>query len=458
MLIFLTQFAVAENINFLYDNNGNLLEGVNQKYDYNALNQLVKVSDKNGKALEEYTYDSDGDRIKKIEYLSNGKTESTYYPSKNLMRVVNSSGTYDTFYIYDEQGTLLARKDPDGKMFYYHPDHLGSTTLITNEAGAVVEETSYLPFGEVWEGGSDEYLFTGKEKDATGLMYYGARYYDSFLKRFTQPDTVIQEIYNPQNLNRYSYVLNNPYKYTDPDGHNPLLVGLFIGAVIAAAADMIYQILFDDASMFDGSMDWGEVGESALIGGAAGLAGGIAGGGVAALGGGTIVSGISGGLSYGVTGQIFSNVANNQPITNNVISAGVGGAVMGGVFGALGKIFSSASTQSINLNSGKTQMFPLKNLYGTHSLDKSSIMTPEKIKEGLNKGPSEIYNYEGNLIIPDGMGRGGRFALTTGKNSVPGKIMNPDPNDIDGWEIAKYFWENHKKYNMYFLVEKMRKQ
>lgn len=265
MLIFLTQFAVAENINFIYDNNGNLLEGVNQEYEYNDLNQLIKVSDKSGKVLEEYTYDSDDNRIKKIEYLSNGKTETTYYPSKNLMRVINSSGTYDTFYVYDEQGTLLSRKDPDGKMFYYHPDHLGSTTLVTNEAGQIVEETSYMPFGEVWEGGSDEYLFTGKEKDATGLMYYGARYYDSFLKRFTQPDTVIQEIYNPQNLNRYSYVLNNPYKYTDPDGHNPILLGLLIGALISAGMDMISQILSDDASMFDGSMDWGSVGESATM-------------------------------------------------------------------------------------------------------------------------------------------------------------------------------------------------
>ncbi len=219
-LIFLTQFAVAENINFNYDNNGNLLEGVNQKYEYNALNQLVKVSDKNGKVLEEYIYDQDGNRIKKTEYLSNGKTQTTYYPSKNLVRVVNSSGTYDTFYVYGEQGTLLARKDSDGKMFYYHPDHLGSTTLITNEAGQIVEETSYLPFGEVWEGGTNsKFLFTGKEKDSTSLMYYGARYYDSFLKRFTQPDTVIQEIYNPQNLNRYSYVLNNPYKYVDPTGN-----------------------------------------------------------------------------------------------------------------------------------------------------------------------------------------------------------------------------------------------
>jgi len=76
-----------------------------------------------------------------------------------------------------------------------------------------------MPFGEVLSGGSDCYTFTGQELDMSGLMYYGARYYDPQMGKFTQPDTVIKEIYNPQNLNRYSYVLNNPYKYTDPSGH-----------------------------------------------------------------------------------------------------------------------------------------------------------------------------------------------------------------------------------------------
>ncbi|HMS22823.1 MAG TPA: RHS repeat-associated core domain-containing protein, partial [Candidatus Levybacteria bacterium] len=49
--------------------------------------------------------------------------------------------------------------------------------------------------------------------------YYNARYYSSDMRRFTQPDDIIQDVYNPQSLNRYSYVLNNPLKYTDPSGH-----------------------------------------------------------------------------------------------------------------------------------------------------------------------------------------------------------------------------------------------
>jgi RHS repeat-associated protein len=217
VLFFLIPFSVAENFNFVYDDNGNLLDGISNNYEYDSFNQLSKVLSSNGELLEEYTYDPDGNRIKKVEYLDSG-IQTTYYPSKNLVRVVNSSGTFDTIYIYDGE-TLLARKDSNGEMFYYHPDHLGSNTLITDSNGATVEETSYLPYGDVLSGGNDRFTYTGQEKDSSGLMYYGARYYDPVLRQFTQPDTIIADYYDPQNLNRYSYVLNNPYKYTDPSGH-----------------------------------------------------------------------------------------------------------------------------------------------------------------------------------------------------------------------------------------------
>ncbi len=57
---------------------------------------------------------------------------------------------------------------------------------------------------------SVRHTYTGKEKDATGLYYYGARYYDPALGRFTTPDSIVQNLYDPQMLNRYAYVRNNP--------------------------------------------------------------------------------------------------------------------------------------------------------------------------------------------------------------------------------------------------------
>jgi len=88
-------------------------------------------------------------------------------------------------------------------------------SIVTNSSGNLTEETTYEPFGRVISGGSDRYDYTGKETDTgTGLEYYGARYYDPTYGQFTQPDSIIPDVYNPQALNRYSYVMNNPYKYT----------------------------------------------------------------------------------------------------------------------------------------------------------------------------------------------------------------------------------------------------
>ena len=62
---------------------------------------------------------------------------------------MNDSGTFDTVYYYDGD-TLVVREEFDRKSYFYHPDHLGSTTLITDEAGQVVVETTYWPFGNVF--------------------------------------------------------------------------------------------------------------------------------------------------------------------------------------------------------------------------------------------------------------------------------------------------------------------
>ena len=97
--------AFADSYNILYDNNGNIVEKANFEYEYDGFNRLVRVLD-DGRVLEQYSYDHSGNRIKKVEYLDSG-TRTTYYPSKNLVRVVDSSGTLDTYYFYDDFGWCL---------------------------------------------------------------------------------------------------------------------------------------------------------------------------------------------------------------------------------------------------------------------------------------------------------------------------------------------------------------
>jgi RHS repeat-associated protein len=100
-----------------------------------------------------------------------------------------------------------------------------------------------LPFGDIYSGGTSErYTYTGKEEDSTGLEYFGARSRNPERVVWTQPDSTIQDIYDPQGLNRYSYVKNNPYKYTDPDGNAPTAVYLGAGVIGFASGTVYYGV------------------------------------------------------------------------------------------------------------------------------------------------------------------------------------------------------------------------
>ena len=135
------------------------------------------------------------------------------------------------------------------KQYYYHSDHLGSASLITDYKGEEYQRIEYTPYGETWvekTGNTGlEYLpykFTGKEIDEeTGLYYYGARYLDPRYSRWISTDPALGEyipqapindeakksnqnlpgmggVFNHINGNLYAYAGNKPVKYTDPDG------------------------------------------------------------------------------------------------------------------------------------------------------------------------------------------------------------------------------------------------
>ena len=115
-------------------------------------------------------------------------------------------------------------KDPDNYenlQFFYHPDHLGSSSFITNLEGEVVQHIEYVPFGEVFIEERNNvwntlYLFNAKEFDEeTGMYYYGARYYDPRLSLWMSTDPM-QEKYS--HINTYCYAFNNPLNFVDLHG------------------------------------------------------------------------------------------------------------------------------------------------------------------------------------------------------------------------------------------------
>ncbi|MBN2880888.1 hypothetical protein JXM83_02435, partial [Candidatus Woesearchaeota archaeon] len=140
----------------------------------------------------------------------------TYYLDSVVVQKVNNSIT-ETTYIYDDS-RLIASEENNITQFYL-TDHQGSVDAVVDSTGNLLYDLEYLPFGLSYQDNESRYTFTGKELDLSGLMYYESRYYSPFLRRFTQPDSVIPSLYDTQSLNRYSYVRNNPVIYIDPTGH-----------------------------------------------------------------------------------------------------------------------------------------------------------------------------------------------------------------------------------------------
>jgi RHS repeat-associated protein len=115
---------------------------------------------------------------------------------------------------------------PDGSLNYLHTDHLGSTVAATNALGAVVgnNQPRYDAFGNERVGSvyslPTDFAFTGQKRDKSGLMYFGARYFDPALGTFISADSIVVRPGDPASLNRYTYSRNNPMRYRDPSGHD----------------------------------------------------------------------------------------------------------------------------------------------------------------------------------------------------------------------------------------------
>jgi RHS repeat-associated protein len=123
--------------------------------------------------------------------------------------------------LYGITGDNLERNDFETEQYFYHPDHLGSSSFISDAAGQGYQHLQYMPFGETFVAQKlstwcTPYQFSAKEKDdETGYSYFGARYYNSDISVWLSVDPMSDKHpdYTP-----YAYVYNNPMKYIDPFG------------------------------------------------------------------------------------------------------------------------------------------------------------------------------------------------------------------------------------------------
>lgn len=236
---------------YAYDANGNMQIGpdfsdpssvANRELLFNADNMPVSVVHSRGGTIS-LVYDGESKRAKKT-----GPGGTTYYFSNEFEIIDN----VETKYIF--AGNLRIAKITDSPV-YFHKDHLGSSTAMTDGNGSVSDTAMYMPYGG--KRGSDEisvssYKFTDQELDkASGLYNYDARLYDPVVGRFISPDSIVPGRFDSQAFDRYAYTLNNPLKYTDPSGH-------FIFCATAIAIGVTYTGVMAalDAAVI-GSVAWG---------------------------------------------------------------------------------------------------------------------------------------------------------------------------------------------------------
>jgi RHS repeat-associated protein len=155
--------------------------------------------------------------------------ENTYYIHSwdgKLLAEYNNLGQCVKDYIYLGNRLIAEYQPRTGNYYYYTPDQIGTTRLVTNSSGAVVYAAANDPFGgiqKVWANTMDPNpKFSGKERELRSeLDYFGARYYDHRNYRFNSVDPIINKdeaINKLQMWNLYAYCRNNPITYSDPDG------------------------------------------------------------------------------------------------------------------------------------------------------------------------------------------------------------------------------------------------
>ncbi len=196
--------------------------GLTYTQTFDAENRLISVT-VSGQTTQ-FVYDGDGNLVKKIK----PDGSKTIYPSTGLRAGVG--GIYEVDKTSGGSVTRTVTYYPAGgamrinsTLYYILKDHLGSASVVTDASGNIVGENRYYPFGETRAATGSiltDRLFTGqREMTGLGIYHYGARFYSPKLGRFLSPDSIVPGYANPQNLNRFSYVTNNPLRYTDPTGH-----------------------------------------------------------------------------------------------------------------------------------------------------------------------------------------------------------------------------------------------
>lgn len=234
-------------------------------------------------------------------------------------------------YIYAE-GQLVAvhvKRGSVDSLYYVMTDHLGSWNKVMDESKNIVQQTHFDPWGNrmsytAWNTPQTQISFYF-DRGFTGHEHYNrfkiinanARLYDPVIGRFFSPDPFVQAPDFSQNFNRYSYCLNNPVMYSDPNGEffwAPVIVGAMVGAFFGAVRAGVQGGSAGDCML--GMVKGG------FVGGLGGVLGGIGGAGMS-FGGNLILGTAEGAFTGGVDAMLWG-----EDVGEGMLFGAISGAVL----------------------------------------------------------------------------------------------------------------------------------
>lgn len=218
-----------------------------QDITYTSFNKTASIVENNNELL--FTYNPNNERIK-TELKQNGATVYTRFFSGNYEKQLDANNiATEVHYINGGDGlaAMYVIENGVGNYYYTYTDYLGSLLTLTDDNGNIIAEQNFDAWGrnrnpQDWSytnlpTNSPSWLWRGytthEHLPEFALINMNGRMYDPILGRMLSVDNYVQDATSTQAYNRYSYVWNNPLKYTDPSGEIvwvPIIIGAVIGA------------------------------------------------------------------------------------------------------------------------------------------------------------------------------------------------------------------------------------
>ncbi len=340
-------------------NSSGLINTRGQLIEYNPFNKATLLRDTVGTDAYnlDITYGPDQQRWKTVLKKNNAVNRTTLFLGD--YEKITESGVTRHLYYLPGPALYVKQSGQTDKIYYLHSDHLGSVISITDGAGSEVFRAAYDAWGRqtVTNNTIKFYRgYTGHEHlPEFGLINMNGRMYDPTVGRFLGADPYVQLPDYSQNFNRYSYCLNNPLVYTDPDGE--IIIPILIGAGVSVITNGINNVVYDQP-FFQGA------GQAALIGAVSGafsfgigevaqvmtglfgkiafqtLAHGHVNGVMSVFGGGSygsgFISGAFGSLAATGTGILLQNSSSAiqaiGTVAGGALTGGIGSEIAGGDF------------------------------------------------------------------------------------------------------------------------------